>query len=178
MELVTQAGYAASRGYTRQYINKLTKEGRLDAHGPRKLIDAAQADEVLGRGEAAAETPAAAPAPAPPAAVPARDTGSAGQSYTEARARTERIKAEQAEMELARLKGELLPRELVVEAMSDAGVRIARHLDRLVREADAIAEAAQQGGAREVRKLLREKVRDLRSDIAAGIKLPDEAGGA
>ncbi|PJK29944.1 hypothetical protein [Minwuia thermotolerans] len=188
MAPVTQAGYAETRGVTRQYINKLTKEGRLRTIGPRKMIDPAEADQVLGYATEAAPDEEAPPAAAPvldpdpepgpsPRPAPATPADSAGMNYTRARAATETFRAKQAELELKQRMGQLLPRDMVVEAMSEAGVRIARHLDRLVRDADEIAEVAGRGGAREVRQMLRQKVRQLRAEIAAEITLTDEPGG-
>lgn len=177
MELITQADYARRKGRSRQYINRLVNEGVLPTEGERKLINPTAADAALPPSRKAAtaeptdaDTPdtAAIPATSEPSSGP-----TVGQHLTRAKAHSETLRAKTAELEYRRRVGELLPRDLVSDAMAEAGGKVARAIDRLVRDADEIAEAAVRGGAKEVRALLRGKIRNIRAEVAEFISLPE-----
>lgn len=117
-DLISQAEYARRRGVAKSAVAKAVAEGRIT------LIDGKVDEEVANiqwerntRARAASGQPRghvstppasllddaqrdAAPAPAPPAPQP--DTG-----YSAARARREQAEAETAEIQLAKLRGEL-----------------------------------------------------------------------
>lgn len=73
-ELVTQAEYARRRGISRQAVSQRTapQGGPLPVHGPRKMIDVAEADRLWPatldpRGNTRHQAPPDEPAPAPAA---------------------------------------------------------------------------------------------------------------
>ena len=177
--LITQAAYAESVGKTRQYINKLVREGRLPSYGPRKMIRQDEADRLLPPSRFNDTMPAidqhASRANGSDSGTRSSETGY-GHHLTHAKAQTESIRASLAELEYRRKIGELLPRDMITEAMSEAGIRIARSIERLVREADAITETAVRGGSKEVRNMLRNKVREIRAEVADAIALPEHEG--
>ena len=139
--LLTQAEYARSRkdrglpGGSREAVRKAVDEKRISAFGPDKLIDQGLADSQWARNtrarvgasdggghvsdaggdllSAPGAEPAAAPAPAP-----------APDGYTAARARTELANAGIAELQLAKLRGEVRD----VADITRGGFDIAREL--------------------------------------------------
>ena len=110
---MSKAAYARHRGVSREYIHKLDKQGRLPKTPDGKRVDVASADVALdaianpafadkaanGRGEATLPTGDAAQG--------------AAQTYGEARAERERLKARREALELQRLQGLLVDREAV-----------------------------------------------------------------
>lgn len=140
--LLTQAEYARSRkerglsGGSRESVRKAVDEGRISAFGPDKLVSRELADQqwekntrarLSPQAQGAAAAPdlvsqaSAAPAPstapaAPPSPAPAPD------GYTAARARREMADAETAEIELRKLRGQLL----VTADVARAGFEIGR----------------------------------------------------
>jgi len=139
--LLTQAEYARSRkdrglpGGSREAVRKAVDEKRISAFGPDKLIDQGLADSQWARNtrarvgvsdggghvsdaggdllSAPGGDPPAAPAPAP-----------APDGYTAARARTELANAGIAELQLAKLRGEVRD----VADITRGGFDIAREL--------------------------------------------------
>lgn len=177
--LITQAAYAESVGKTRQYINKLVREGKLPAYGPRKMIQPDEADRLIppSRFSDSPYRPDFHAGPIAETRSQAQQTEPGyGRHLTQAKAQTESIRASLAELEYRRKIGELLPRDLVTEAMAEAGGRVARSIERLVRDADEITETALHGGTKEVRSLLRGKVREIRAEVANAIALPEREG--
>lgn len=78
-ELVTQAEYARRRNVSRQAVSQRTAPngGPLPVHGPRKMIDLAEADRLWPatldpRGNSRHEAPPDEPAPAPAAYAPSQ----------------------------------------------------------------------------------------------------------
>lgn len=149
-KLLTQAEYARSRaarglpGGTREAVRKAVDQGRISAFGPDKLIDQELADAQWERNTRARVSPQAAaagldlPGPSTPAAAagdtlpptaapaptmspqhPGSDSG-----YTQARTRREAAEAEQAEIALRKLRGDLVERE----GVDRAGFEIGRDL--------------------------------------------------
>lgn len=81
------------------------------------------------------------------------------------KARGLRLKNERLETELAVERGTLVSKAEMENALADAGVAIARDLDSIASWADAL-DAVERGDVAAMRALLRDKVRQLRTDIA------------
>ena len=106
--LITQAEYARRRGCSREAVRKAITDGRINAFGPDKLVDADLADAQWvrnTRSRVVGTSPAAAPAPqcSDPPVV-------ASSSYQAWRCRREAAEAQSAELALAELRGELIRR--------------------------------------------------------------------
>jgi len=99
-ELVSQAEFARRMGWTRQYVSKLAKAGRLVMVG--NLVDVAASMAAV---QAGADPARQLDAPKP---VPAGE-----MSFAQARAQRERANAQLAELELGERRGALLPRDMV-----------------------------------------------------------------
>lgn len=132
MALMSKAEYAASRGWSRPYVSKLAKQGRLvvtadgqvDAEATDQLL-AASADpskagvaerhhqDRVAKGVYAHLSPDAEPSPASPS-LPAAP--GATPDYQKARARREFALALLAEDEHRKTRGELVERDLVDSA--------------------------------------------------------------
>lgn len=105
---LTFAAYAARIGKSRPYVSKLVAEGRISARAltdDRKIIPTL-ADEDIARAADPARSKA-------PAALPASDDA----TYAHHRARKAKADAETAEIELRRLKGELIQRAAVAQVL-------------------------------------------------------------
>jgi hypothetical protein len=179
--LLTQAEYARSRkeralpGGSREAVRKAVEEKRISVFGPDKLIDQQLADSQWERNTrsrvspqavarqqadgadlvdlAAAGGHAEAPA-APPLAAPVVDTG-----YTAARARREIAEAEQSEISLKKLRGELVTWADVARG----GFEVGRDLrDAMESSVNALsAELAAIGNAEQCAEVLRRHNRAL-----------------
>lgn len=174
--LLTQAEYARSRkdrglpGGSREAVRKAIDDGDISAFGPDKLIDQELADAQWARNRRARISPQAAaggdlvdqaataspqgssqPASTP---VPAADSG-----YTAARARREIAEAEQSEIELRKMRGELVSSEDV----GRAGFEIGRDLrDAMESSVNSLAaEVAALGSADACADVLRRHNRAL-----------------
>lgn len=132
MALMTKAEYADSRGWSRPYVSKLVKQGRLVVTDDGK-VDAEASDQLLAntadpskagvaerhqqerveKGVYAHIAPTAAPSPALP---PVGATATGTPDYQKARARREHALALLAEDEHRKTRGELVERELVDSA--------------------------------------------------------------
>lgn len=176
MEMVTQAEYARRRGVSRQAISKAVANLGIPKD-EKGRIDMVEADRLRGENRDPSQTFVRPGAPVPEApvtegSVPPAETG-AQASYTTSRAEREYYQSQTAKLEYQRRLGQLLPRELVVDAMTHAGMEIARALDALPLLADELTSAALDGGANAVRQLLRQRAREIRTTVAGAIALPD-----
>lgn len=105
---LTFAAYATRIGKSRPYVSKLVAEGRITGRAlteDRKIIPHL-ADEDIARGADPARSRAV-------ATLPTSDDA----TYAHQRARKAAADAETAEIELQRLKGELIPRSQVAQAL-------------------------------------------------------------
>jgi hypothetical protein len=105
---LTFAAYAERIGKSRPYVSKLVAEGKISARAltdDRKIIPSL-ADEDRARTADPARSRAA-------ATLPATDDA----TYAHQRARKAAADAETAEIELQRLKGELIPRAQVAQVL-------------------------------------------------------------
>lgn len=108
---LTFAAYATRIGKSRPYVSKLVADGRITGRAlteERKIIPHL-ADEDIARGA----DPARSRAGAALATLPTSDDA----TYAHQRARKAAADAETAEIELQRLKGELIPRAQVAQVL-------------------------------------------------------------
>lgn len=162
---MTQAQYADRIGTSRQYVNKLVQQGKitLDADGK---IDPLAADAALQKIADPARSLADDDPPLvgdPPQTEAASD---GGLSFSEARTQRERHAAELTRLQLEERRGNLLPKQEVLDSVVAAGRRIRQHLDVAPSWAEELTAAAVTGGEPAVRAFLREKVRELETTIA------------
>lgn len=195
-KLLTQAEYSRSRearglsGGSREAVRKAVAEGRISVFGPDRLVDQQLADlqwerntrarattkpaseppaDLAGTGGHATPDAVPAVAQAPAAAAPAPDTG-----YTAARARRELAEAEQSEIALAKLRGDLVLREDVDRAFREIGREIRDRLMAAARRTAAevssltSAEACERVIDREHRVALELLTTSFREKLGAG----------
>jgi phage terminase Nu1 subunit (DNA packaging protein) len=184
--LLTQAEYARSRnerglpGGSREAVRKAVDGGRISAFGSDKLLDRALADSQWARNTRARVSagdagrsgePGADLLSAAPGAVKAEPTASnapAPDGYTAARARTEQANAGLAELQLARLRGE-------VRDMTDikrGGFDIAREVrDALDSSVNTLAaELAEINNADACANVLRRHNRTIQEMLAKSLR--------
>lgn len=139
-ELITQAEYARRRGLNKSTVSRQVRDGIIPTHGSRRLIDPAEADDARAtktdptRGRRKSAAPSKKPASKPkqqkapeverakPGPKPgARSAASVSNavSFADARAYGQDLKNQQAEIELARLRGELIDRDAVRKTMAE-----------------------------------------------------------
>lgn len=131
-ELITQAEYARQRGLNKSTISRQVRDAIIPTHGERRLIDPAEADEARRtktdptRGRHKPKAPPAEKKQAPqrdvrpvPSTPSPRAKTSDSASFADARAYGQELKNQQAEIELARLRGELIDRDAVRKAMAE-----------------------------------------------------------
>lgn len=159
----SQAEYARHAGVSREAVSKAVRHGKIPLRPDRK-IDFDLADEIRrGSANPARDVPPEPPMEASePAALVPEDA-----TFRSNRAERERIAAERDAMNLAKLKGELISRQEVADALVTAGRKIRNKLDALPNMADAVvAIVAGGGGARDVRLAIVERVTALEQSIA------------
>jgi hypothetical protein len=184
--LLTQAEYARSRkdrglpGGSREAVRKAVDRGHISAFGADKLLDKSLADSQWERNTRARVSPGGAAsdaggsaqvdigavlagAPVPPAAPAAEPNG-----YTAARARTELANAGRAELELARLQGEVRD----VNDITRGGFDIARELrDAMDSSVNTLAaELAPLVSADACATILRRHNRAIQEMLAKGLR--------
>lgn len=132
MQLISQAEYARRRGVAKSAVAKAVAEGRISliggkvdpevadiqwARNTRARADSGRAGAAAAEGEGQG-SPAAPEAPVAPENAPA----AAGQpgGYADARARRENADAERAEIELGKLRGQLVERARAERGAFDA----------------------------------------------------------
>ncbi|MDF1734945.1 MAG: hypothetical protein P1U37_06640 [Minwuia sp.] len=178
MSFVSQADYARRRGVSRQAISKAVATLGIPKDDKGR-IDPDVADRMRGENsDPSQEFVRPGPDMPSPAAVSEAPSAADGdrQSYRDARAEREHYQAQTARLEYEKRMGQLLPRDMVVDAMSQAGTEIARALDALPQLADELVAAAIDGGANAVRQVLKQRARDIRKSVAEAISLPDDGG--
>jgi hypothetical protein len=186
--LLSVSAYARHRGCDEKAVRKAIAERRISAQespGGRKLIDPEVADIQWARNTRArvssgdgghvstAGGDLLSGAPGAPG-VPAQDTGAAPvaapapDGYTAARARTEQANASMAELQLAKLRGEV--REVV--DIARGGFDIARELrDAMDSSVSTLAaDLAQLNTADACANLLRRHNRTIQEMLAKGLR--------
>lgn len=170
-----QADYARHAGISRQAVHKMVAAGKIPVRsdGQIDFVEADVARDAIA--DPARRLNDEAPAPPPPA--PAAE---GGLTFNKARTATEAYRARLAEIEYKRAVGALLPREGVERGMFAAGRVIKRQIDTLVSMAEEIAAAARDGGADQVRALLRQRVREVEQAMSDALtaELNKEIGEA
>ena len=164
----SQAEYARHAGISRQAVSKAVASGAIPTRDGK--IDFDLADEVRrGAGNPARE-PEPDMLPEMPEAVSAAPEDA---TYRASRAERERIAAERAALDLAKLKGELISRQEIADALVTAGRTIRNKLDALPHMADElVAIIAGGGGAGEVRQAIAERVTATEETIAKALAKP------
>jgi len=100
------------------------------------------------------------------------ETPDEGGTYLESQTRKIRLDAEFRALQVAKLKGELVPIRSVETSLSVAAARIVRVLDRLPTRTDEIISCVTDHSANpvpRVRALLKQVVRDIRTEMAAAM---------
>jgi DNA-binding MarR family transcriptional regulator len=100
------------------------------------------------------------------------ETPDEGGTYLESQTRKIRLDAEFRALQVGKLKGELVPIRSVETSLSVAAARIVRVLDRLPTRTDEIISCVTDHSANpvpRVRALLKQVVRDIRTEMAAAM---------
>lgn len=164
--LLTQAEFAKANGWSQPYVTKLKKQGKLVIENSK-----VNAEESLKRIKKSADPARAlAQVSALPPAQNAMDTEQASSdapSFSDARTRRELAQAEAAEFELRRKRGMYLAKDEVIDGMVQSGRKIRQQMDAIIEWSDELASlSAAGGGAEDIRKFLKTKVRALEQKIA------------
>lgn len=171
---------AARIGVSKQAISRRVQR-LVDQHGLNVArdgagrivaIDAAQFEALIGHVGDASKVPiSATPVAQERAAMDAPGALPQAQpdSLDEARRQQAWINARRSDIELAKVRRELVRVDALAEAISVAGGHIAMIFDRLPSSADTLAAAMTDGGAAALRKALAELGRELRGDAAAAL---------
>jgi hypothetical protein len=173
---VAQAEAARTVNVSKQRVNELVRQNRLSVDD-RKRVNLEEVQRHFKRDldpswpskqEAAGAANTSPVAPDAEGPVLDQDTASARR----ARARREEIQAQTAEYELKIKQGLYLPKHDIEEAMVTSGRRIRQQLDAIPGWADEIfALCAQGGSAADVRRMLKEKARQLEQATADSLSL-------
>lgn len=99
------------------------------------------------------------------------DDASSDPSYQRERTRQARYAADLKEIELRRLRGELLEASEVGEAMTRCAEMLARDLDQLPAHADELAAAMSRAGVPGLRDALRDLSRRHRATLSKSLRL-------
>lgn len=171
---VSQSEAARQVGVTKQRINKLVEQDRLKTND-RRQVNLQEVLRVYQKGL----DPSWTESPLVRSAAPPRDEAHAGgmpedeggtNEYREARTQREKIQTERAQFELDVQRGKYLPKQDVLDAMVASGRRMRQMLDAVTEWADELA-AGSAGGAAELRRILKTKVRKLEQEMADAISL-------
>ncbi|WP_337996216.1 hypothetical protein [Oleispirillum naphthae] len=168
-QIGSQAEYAKRAGISRQAVSKAVKSGTIPLR-PDGKIDFELADEARRRSANPARDPETEFLPEP---TDADTSAPEDATYRSSRAERERIAAERDAMNLAKLKGELISRQDIADALVATGRKIRNKLDSLPNMADeVVAIVAGGGGARDVRQAITERVKALEQAIADALAKP------
>ena len=131
-ELITQAEYARRRGLNKSTVSRQVRDAIIPTHGARRLLDPAEADEARRtktdptRGKHKSKVP---PTDKPaaksiartahPGSNAPRHKSSDPVNFADARAYGQELKNQQTEIELQRLRGEMIDRDAVRKAMAE-----------------------------------------------------------
>ncbi len=151
-ELITRAEYARHAGISRSAVTRLVRRGQIPVHGPKKLINPAEAD----RARAASRV-----------RFNIEGNGAADASgLAHRKAETETYRARLAKLAYERAVKRLLPKRSVELALAEASRVIVQQLNGLVAEAENLEAASRSNGVKGVRQELKRCVRDIRQGIA------------
>jgi hypothetical protein len=170
---MTQADYARHRGITRQTVGKLVDAGKIPdsaivTSNGRRLIDPAAADFALG--ESVERITSAAIRGNSQRNLAGASSGRESSGLTKAKTDTEIYRARLAQIEYEERVGKLLPVQDVRRAMEKCAGVIVREIDQLPNNAEQIAAAYANDGARGVREVLKKLSRSVRDALAANMQ--------
>ena len=168
MNIGTQADYARHAGISKQAVNKMVRLGKIPRR-PDGKIDFAEADHARNVNADPARNMADPPSLTNDESglMPLEQAASSGGlSFSRARTAREAYQAKMAQLEYERLSGQVLQKRDVEDGLVTAGRAIRLKMDAIPGMADEVVSLiARGGGAVEVRRLLRTKVRDLEQTI-------------
>lgn len=180
-EAVTRAEFARSQGWSRSYVTRLDKDGRLvlDQTGKRVLVaeTLARIEETADPskvGVAARHATARHATPTKEAEEPATPATRAGSAYQAARALRERFEALRAKLEYERLAGRSCDITDVQRAGAFAGAQLRSTLEALpVRLAHELASISDPD---RIEALLTECFEQVLRDISAILEISAAKG--
>ncbi|RFB80413.1 hypothetical protein [Methylovirgula sp. 4M-Z18] len=183
-EMVAPAAFARSIGVSKQAINQAIKKGRIPVYdmtgsivdhafvGKKFVrVDEAKAAFVLSRAriddhsvtEIASELERE-------LSGDDRAVVTTGRSLASAKTESEELKTELLRLRLAKERGELISRDVHLDAMETAGRTIARGIQEIWTYAEEITGLALSGGESAVRAWLKYKSHQLCDDIAKALE--------
>ncbi len=160
--LLTQKEYARRRGWSKQYVNQLVKQGRIPLQNGR--IDVAAADAAIAgsrdpsRSPQSPSTVSGEPFATPRAVPPTGAIPGTEGTFTKARTVREHFRALREKMEFEAATGELVRRREVEDMAYEIGVMFRQHM---MRAAESI------GG--ELARRLKVDEREVIGVVTAGI---------
>jgi len=163
---MSQAEYARHRGVSRQAVNQLVKDEKIqlvpsEDNPGRKIIDVAAADRALGEARERINSRDDAPAPRSDYAAPGETAG-----LTKARTATEVYRARLAQLDYEEKVGRLLSRDDVVRSMRVCAETIARDLEAIANAAPDLVAAFRHGDEAGLRTALKQMVRRIQTTVA------------
>lgn len=165
----TQKEYADHIGKSKQYVNKLVKQGKINLE-PDGSVDFAKADFSLNRntisgvGQNSDRGDRGEPPLDPPSSS---NRAGGGPSYNDARTAREAYQAKMAKLEYEQKVGLVVNKRDVENAMVGAGRAIRQKMDALpALSGEIIAFIHAGNGEVELRKFIQGKVRALEETIA------------
>lgn len=174
---------AARKGVRKQSlaekVTRLEAQGLLTTQpgkGRAKLINVAAFDRAVGQVADLAREQGAATRRRSEVAEPSGSADPDGPIYTREQARHIAYKADMAQLDLEERRGNLIRADAVRASALEAARAIVRPIEALIHRTDELVLAAHQGGAPEMRTLLRKIIYDLRSEIADAIDVLRTAG--
>ena len=169
-EFVTISELAKRLGVTigpvSRRVARLEASGLLSARveGARKLVDFAAFQAAVARVE---DAPRAANGRLARGGSGAASAPADGPSLLSEQTRKAKAQADLAEMQVAKLRGELVEVAEIALAMEKAGGRLARGVDGIVSKADEWAAIVGREGSAGLRMALKAYARELRERLAA-----------
>lgn len=149
------------------HVKKLVEAHGLtverDGQGRVARVNAAEYDHLRGRYGDASKAQAPRAADPPPALAQS-------ETYDEALRQKTWVDAETRRLALNELRGNLVRRDKIVEALRLCGEEIGRPLDQLAQEADALAEAYDRDGLHGLRVALKAVGRRARERMAVALE--------
>lgn len=183
--LVTITELAALKGVGKaavsERVSRLEREGVIATlkRGRVKLVSLADYDAAIGETTSLSRMQAAATRRQASEPVTEPDEPAiGGANYSREQARLASYKADLAEIELKRKRGEVRDTREIVEAMTRCAEAIVKAIDRIPSRADEIAAAVARDGEQGARSALKTIARELRETLAREMRLLEGEGDA
>jgi biotin operon repressor len=163
--MLSIAQLAERDGVSKPNVSRRVKQLRalglqveLDGQGRVAAVNAVQYDELRKRTDdpSKAQAPVRTASLAPPI----------GESYDEALRQKTWTEAERARLKLLEEKGELVRVDRLADALSAAGERIVRAVDKVLMNTDDLAAAVAKEGTSGLRAALKKLTHEIKNDIA------------